>query len=187
MKYYRYAPDANHYNGIGLRNEDREDILAMHSQSIVRMPTWRPPVVHGFDDNPGVEGDFPSLSDYNKIPTFSQRAWDALSPLIARVCEALPIRHPTGRPFYIINVLEIVDCIDEEKSEIDRYSDGGIRRVIRFCFKPNMLGGKHIFKTPRKSGADLIVSQEFRRQVEANELKGLRFHALSMGSNECGS
>jgi hypothetical protein len=180
MGYYRYQPDANHFNGIGLSNEDRESVIAMHSKSIVRTPAWQPPVVHGFDDNPGVEADFPSLSDYNEIPIFSQRGWDVLRPLIGNVCEALPIRHPTGQPFYIINVLDIVDCIDEENSVVDRYSDGRVRRVIRFCFKLNMLVGKHIFKTPRMSGSDLILSEAFRHTVENNGLKGLIFRELPM-------
>lgn len=181
MKYYRYDTDVTHFNAVGLRNEDREHVLAMHSKSIILSPTWQPIVVHGFDDeNPGIEGDFPSLNDYSKIPVLSQRAWDVLRPVIGNVCEALLIRHPTEEPFYIINVLDIVDCLDEEKSEVDRYSDGRIRRVLRFCFKRNMLAGKHIFKTPRKSGRDLIVSEEFRRLVEQNELKGLRFRELPM-------
>ena len=40
------------------------------------------------------------------------------------------------------------------------------------------LSGKHIFKLPRESGAELIVDEDFRRAVEGNGLKGLQFREL---------
>lgn len=179
MKYYHYHPAANDYDGLGLQMKDHH-VTKMHSKSISLSASWSPVAVHGFEDNPGVEGDFPALSNRSKIPVFSQRAWDVLEPLIGYCSEALPIRYPTGQPFYIINVMDIIDCLDEERSEVKRYTDGGIMRVVSFCLKTDLLHGKHIFKTPLKSGADIIVSDEFRRWVEENNLRGLRFRELPM-------
>jgi hypothetical protein len=43
-----------------------------------------------------------------------------------------------------------------------------------------MLVGKHIFKLPLESGAELLVDDEFRRLVESNGLRGLLFKELPL-------
>ncbi len=181
MKWFRYRPDANHYDGVRLIMQDDEPVVGLHYDSKSVGGSWEPVAVEGFDDNPGIEGDFPSLSNYNKIPIFSQRAWEVLQPLIGYCTEALPIKHPSGQQFYIVNVMDIIDCLDEERSELVRNAaTGRVSEVFKYCFKDDMLDGKHIFKTPLKSGAELFVDDSFRATVEAKGLKGLVFKPLPM-------
>src|SRR5687768_2477735 len=101
MRYYLYRPDANGFAGVGAASMDDERVVDVHYQDVPLAPNWKPIVVHGFEDNPSIEGDFPSLSNFWTIPVFSQRAWDKLCFLIGYCCEALPIVHPTQSPFYI--------------------------------------------------------------------------------------
>jgi hypothetical protein len=144
------------------------------------LDTWTPVVAHVFEDNPGTDGDFPSLSNYNELPVMSERAWVALRPLIGYCCEALPIIHPAGKPYFIVHVMETIDGLDANRSEVKHFTDGGIMRIVRYSFKPEMLQDKHIFKLPRESGGELVVDDDFRRAVEANGLKGLQFKELPM-------
>src|SRR5579864_3188956 len=109
MKYYRYQPDANGFAGIGFALDDNERIVDVYFTDRPIADQWKVPDAHSFEDNPEVEGDFPSLSNYNKLPVMSQRAWDVLRPLIGYCCEVLPITHPTGKPYSIIHVMETVD------------------------------------------------------------------------------
>jgi hypothetical protein len=109
---------------------------------------------------------------------FSQRAWDVLSGSIACRWEALPIIHPSQPPFYLIHVMEEVDCVDNARSEIERYHDGRVASIERFCLKPDVLVGKHIFRTPFASGSYLLVDDVFRQVVEDHKLKGLKFIAI---------
>ena len=179
MKLYRYQPDANRFAGIGLSLTDDERIVDVHFTDRPLADQWAAPAAHGFEDNPEKEGDFPSLSNYNMIPVMSQRAWDVLRPLIGCCCEALPIIHPTGKPYFIIHVMDTVDGLDCAKSELTRNaSSGRVNRVFRYAFKREMLHGKHLFKLPLESGGELIVDEGFRAAVESNELKGLRFKEL---------
>lgn len=180
IKYYLYRPDANNFAGIGVSSADDARVVAVHYQDSPLSSAWRPIAVHGFDDNPEAEGDFPSLSNFWRIPVFSKRAWDALRPLIGYRCEALPIIHPNDKAFYIIHVMETVDCLDADRSELKRYTDRGIMRVVHYFLRKEMLCGKHIFKLPRQSGAELIVDDEFREAVEGNALDGLVFKELRM-------
>src|SRR2546425_226987 len=151
----------------------------MHWKTAPLFPTWKPIVVHCFDDSPGLEGDFPSLSDFNEIPVLGQRAWDALKPLIGPYAEALPIQHPSKQPFYIVNVLVILNCLDEQRSELTRNeATGRVSRVYGYCFRKDVINDRPIFKTPLQSGSELFVSDEFRKIVEDNDLKGLLFKEL---------
>ena len=70
------------------------------------------------DYEPRVKGDFPPFYDYGRLPVLSQRAWDVLSTSVACRWEALPIIHPSKKPFYLIHVMEVIDCVDLSRSEI---------------------------------------------------------------------
>jgi hypothetical protein len=75
--------------------------------------------------------------------------------------------------------METIDCLDVEHSEgVERFSDGGVMDVERYCLKTSMLAGKHIFKLPRETLGRLLVDDVFRDAVEKNGLTGLEFVAL---------
>jgi hypothetical protein len=176
MTFYRYQPDANSFAGIGFSLDDDDRIVDVHFTDTPLADQWVAPVAHGFEDNPETEGEFPSLSNFNEIPVMSQRAWDVLRALIGYCCEGLPIIHPTGKPYFIIHVMETIDVLDEQRAEFSRNdTTGRISRIYKYAFKPELLHGKHIFKLPLESGGELIVDDDFRRAVEANGLVGLKF------------
>ena len=109
---------------------------------------WKPIRVQVLDEEPRERGDFPVFYDYPLAPVFSQRAWDVLSASIACRWEALPIIHPSRKPFYLIHVMEVIDCVDHARSELEFYDDGGVMCINRYCLKPELLVGKHVFQTP---------------------------------------
>jgi hypothetical protein len=144
---------------------------------------WVAPAAHGFEDNPETEGDFPSLSNFWRVPVMSRRAWDALRPLIGYCCEALPIVHPTGSAYFVIHAMETVDCLDLARSEFTRNAaTGRVNRVFRYAFRQDLLFGKHIFKLPLQSGGELLVDDGFRRVVEDFGLRGLLFEELQQAA-----
>ncbi len=181
MNYYLYDPDSDNYAGIGVPHEDDARVTKVHYTDEPLLESWTPPVAFEFEDNPPTHGDFPSLVNYNMIPVMSQRAWDALRPLIGYCCEALPIIHPSGKPYYIIHVMDTIDALDEERSELTRNRvTGRVNRIYRYALKPELLRGKHIFKLPRESGGELLVDGAFRAAVEEHGLKGLLFNPIPL-------
>ena len=177
MQYYHYKPDFS-VAGLGtgaLMGDQLEEIF--HSNEPVAS-LWKPIRVKVLDKRPKEAGDFPPIYDYPRLPVFSQRAWDVLNARIACRWEALPIIHPSKKPFYLIHVMEVIDCVDHAQSEIEYYDDGRVASIERYCLKPEVLVGKHIFRTPLASGSDLLVDDVFRQVVEGHKLKGLEFHAI---------
>lgn len=180
MRFHEYRPDANHFAGICVADGHDVGIADIHYHDSLLAAEWMSPVFTGFDDNPEQIGDFPSLSNFNIVPVFSQRAWNCLRPVIGDACEALPIICPFEGKYFIIHVLETIDCLVEDRSEVVRSEvDGRIDRVFKYCFDVQKLHGKHIFKLPLSSGRELVIDDVFRTVVEDNGLKGLLFKELA--------
>ena len=105
---------------------------------------------------------------------FSDRAAEVLAPLIGDRIELLPLAYDGPGHFQVVNMLDIVDCLDEERSQIERFYDGSIQSVERYAFKPGSTEGHHLFKC-KQWGLHDLVSSEFKALVEQNGLVGAYF------------
>jgi hypothetical protein len=108
---------------------------------------------------------------------FSERAAEVLIPLVGDVIELLPLTHDGPGRFQVVNLLDIVDCLDEERSQIERFYDGSIQSVERYAFKPGSIDGHHLFKC-KQWGLHDLVSAEFKALVEEKGLVGAYFRAV---------
>jgi uncharacterized protein DUF1629 len=97
-----------------------------------------------------------------------------LAPLIGDVIELLPLTCDGPVRFYVVNMLDIVDCLDEDHLVTDRYSDGQISSVKKYVFQPGSIDGHHLFKC-KQSLLDDLVSAEFKALVEEKGLVGAYF------------
>ncbi len=184
MNYYEYHPAANDFAGVAAAHIDNRRVLDVHFHDTPFAATWSPTVLHGFDEDSLAEGDFPSLSNFRSIPLVTELAWLILKPVIGYCCEVLPVVYPTGGSYFIVHVMETIDCLDLTRSEVRRSKiDGRINRIFKYVFEAEKLRGKHIFKLPREHGRELIVDDVFRKVVESNNLVGLQFKELPMAES----
>ncbi|HEX2570718.1 MAG TPA: DUF1629 domain-containing protein [Polyangia bacterium] len=122
--------------------------------------------------NRGKPVDFIGLMGHGLA--LSNRAAEVLAPLIGDGIELLPLAHDGPGRFQVVNILDIVDCLDEERSKVRRYSDGEIMIVEEYAFKPGSTDGHHLFKCKQCLLHDL-VSAEFKALVEDKGLVGAYF------------
>jgi len=87
---------------------------------------WSPPELTVLNKSKPLK-DF--ISFELTAPPVSQRAKEALEPLIGLYCEFLPLIRLKNIDYYAINVLHVVDCIDREKSKI-LYSPVDPERIL---------------------------------------------------------
>jgi len=187
MRYYRYENSLG-FDFAGIEVADLPDggiVKQLRWDNSPRVSSWTPLTITDVDDveEDGTKlepGDFPGLSNYCALPVFSGRAWEVLSRHIDCRWEALPLIPPAWTQLYLIHVMETIDCVDLDRSEVTRYSSGGVMQIERFCLKRETLEGKHIFKTPQGSGLDLLVDDVFREIVLQNGLRGLQFREIPM-------
>ena len=115
----------------------------------------------------------PGLSPH--IPVFDEKAVDVLGDLIAGNAEILPLDCHEGT-FYAINVINVMDCIDYEKSIYKTFSDGKrIMRFTKYVFDKRKVEGVNIFKVKDQTLKRPFVSEEFRKRVVDSKLKGFKF------------
>src|SRR5271157_4194126 len=170
LQVYRYHDLPSEYESITEADDQCRQQLDQLKRGVRSLSGWTPPRVQfALVESPTVPGDFPCL--YRRLPVFSQRAWDALRPLIQSAVEALPIIHPSGKPHYIINLLDVVDCLDlphcvTNKDPFDPRDR--ITQIFRYAFREEVIQGRHIFTAPEMINLDVYVSPDFKRVVEEN-------------------
>ena len=176
---YHYQPDPVRFRSVSVEGDFKDLIYPLHWSNRSAAQEWKPVKVK-IEDPEFPEGDFPSLTNLFYVPIFSKRAWNILSPILGSSVECLPLNYPS-RDYFLINVMEQLDCLDEKRSDLSRNDASGyVNNIYEYAFREKVIAGKHIFKTPRKSAAKLYVDEGFRRTVESNGLKGLKFKPLKI-------
>lgn len=169
MSVYQYVPDVQTYDSLVLpkgktyrRLEALQGGRAAGSWQAVSVSIYRV----------GRFGDFPYLTSH--VPVFSDKALAALSPLLGDSIEALPL-NCRSHQLFAIHVLELLDCLDQSRSLIERFDDGSIMDIERFVFKDDVVKGKHMFRIAQAPLKYVLISEEFKKAVEESGLRGLRF------------
>ncbi len=114
------------------------------------------------------------------IVLFNQKAKDCLEGVFGDYVEFVPAKYQDDI-YYIVNVLNIIDGLNYEKSEFKKTHDGKPYAVNKFSFKPNIVKNIPIFKVffwKNIYGSDIFVSQEVKDIVEANGLTGFSFEEV---------
>jgi len=121
-------------------------------------------------------GDVFSIEPSSYI--INEKAYDILYPYLKNHCQIFKINND-GATFYVINVTDLIDCLDYDKSEIKRFpSSGRVMRVIKYVFKIEKLKNVTIFKLPEFPKAISYVTEKFKNVVEENNIKGFKFKEL---------
>jgi hypothetical protein len=119
--------------------------------------------------------DFEMIVD---VPVFTRAAYETLSGVLEGRGETLPLGTADVVAF---NVTRVVDALDEDRSEIKRFSSGRVMRIAHPVFDPAKVAGETIFRVttyPRT----VFVTDAF---VDAADgLKGMALSEDWMGGAE---
>ena len=176
MNYYMYQPDSDTYHTLRFRPpSERKDLLELNGNKVYR--TWKTPAVEWEpSDKPG---DFPRLSGY--VPVLSDRALKALANLLDDFVEVLPLDLDDNRfgGVHALHLLRVIDCLDPDKSEVERFDDGTILDIWKYALRDDVIAGAPMFRIRGYEFSHCYVSDDFRKAVEAAKLEGLIFRKLS--------
>jgi hypothetical protein len=171
MTIYLLRPKSNIYHSLVPLNEEDWEVF----DSFVGDPLaehWTPVRVV-FEDGEAA-GDFPSLLRH--VPVFSDRALKVLLPLIKTSVEILPLDLVgETEKLYAVNVLNLLDALDYEKSKITRFPSGGVMFIDEYAFREDVISDSDIFKIAEAPLKSVLVSERFKALTEKNGLLGLAF------------
>lgn len=170
MKVWKLGYDCN--KDVNIRTAI--DYFQKNFIAVPMADAWEPPAIR-------IEGKSKRLRDFvswmNSAPVLSKKAVEVLEPLIGQHCEILPLIELRGKPFYALNVLTTIDCLDKAASDIFYASDdpSHILRIRSYKFNENKLPlNIPIFKIPDDVGC-VFVTRSFIDVVIENGLRGSSF------------
>lgn len=89
--------------------------------------------------------------------------------------QVLPIIYNQTGKLYILNVTNVVDCLDYDNSDVTYFDSGRVSDVRKFSFHEHLVINQHIFKIPELLRGYIFVSDTFKAAVEKHDLKGFEF------------
>ncbi|MDO3628861.1 hypothetical protein [Mucilaginibacter sp. BT774] len=115
---------------------------------------------------------------------FDQQVYDSeLFTLLEMAGEILPV-NVGGERLYALNVLECINCLDQENSKFDYYDDGTKGRILKYAFH-RRLTESSIFKIPETSRGEILTysgvkdaEDEFYSLYKQLKFTGLKFEEL---------
>jgi hypothetical protein len=120
--------------------------------------------------------DFFELDNTNAI-AMSEKALSHIGPGLNKLIELLPIETDAGK-YYILNVLNFVDCLNTTKSKYISTDTGTIVSYSLLEFDEKKLGEHNIFKIPQLP-YHTFISSYIHDQCEDYHLHGLTFDPQS--------
>ncbi|ETT53602.1 imm11 family protein [Paenibacillus sp. FSL H7-689] len=122
--------------------------------------------------------DFPNY--HIGKPVFSKRVKEMMEKesLLTSEVEFLPITND-NMELFILNVTNILDCVDYHRSDIGRFKDGSWARFNKLVFDPAKIPeGTCMFKIKETPGVQVFVTEKFKEWIEERKLKGLNFSVI---------
>jgi hypothetical protein len=153
-------------------------------------------VMIDFDGRPQGDRWWPrKINRYNSKPMLGDHiAGDASALFMTK--EAIgKLRHVMGGiellgldcdfgDYCAVNVLDVLDCIDYERSEFVRFSPKSeddqprIMRFVRYAFIADRIQGHHLFKIPDLPRSYIFADEVFIKAVEDSGVTGFEFVPL---------
>jgi hypothetical protein len=145
--------------------------------------TWQPPAMYIYKPK-HKRGNFFGV-EMNQTIACDQATYDNIEAYeLLSICnELLPLPHE-GETFWVLNVLECVNCLDRERSEWAN-SPNKIGAPSKYVFHSNRIPETPLFKIPETSINQILCHEgvhdptyEFKRRYDRLGLTGLKFTPL---------
>ncbi|MCT4583684.1 MAG: hypothetical protein N4A54_02055 [Peptostreptococcaceae bacterium] len=134
-----------------------------------------------------IKSDNPMFWTLPGVLMFSKRAKDVLEEIIKDDVEFVEANYE-DEIYYLVNILSFLDIIDFEKSTLRTLKSGLISEVKKYELRKSVLENQKIFKfylNNQKNVVDILVTDEFKKAVEENNLSGFKF--IEVWSNDLNS
>ena len=121
------------------------------------------------------------------MPVVTPEICRSLASVAGEAVQCIPvIVDPSLERFEILNVLDLVECVDEERSEITKWTEddgrpdkiGHYRMITKLVLNEKKISDHRIFRVAGWEVA-LIVDENIKLSLERKKVSGIRFDAVS--------
>lgn len=174
MNVYIFDADVNNYRGLYLNAEGVMDFMRRFNGKPIKR-SWTTEQRLKFVPRFGPKGDCPNLGSH--VPVFNSEAVKVLADLLKSNGELLPAICDKEK-YFLFNVTRILDALDEDNCELDRFDDGRVMDIDRYSFFEKKLTGAVIFKIPQRLLSLIYVTDPFVNRVKTAGLLGFKFRLI---------
>ncbi|WP_059042048.1 imm11 family protein [Paenibacillus rubinfantis] len=169
MKVYRWK---SHVKSMVLTsNNDETHPISSDFDGKPKIDLWSPTKVETVSKKNF--HDFPIY--LSSKPVVSARVKKVIEPFVKDEVEFLPLLHEEIN-LYMINVTNVLDCVDWERSDVQTYKDGSLAGFNKLVFDFTKIPeGTYIFKFKERASTLVFVTELFKNLVESHKFKGLDF------------
>ncbi|TPI51590.1 hypothetical protein FJ417_27940 [Mesorhizobium sp. B3-1-7] len=150
-------------------DETHEEFFGLDGRSL---EGWQPPLMRRVEEGERLYSDFPWLGEH--APLLRQPAVDALAAALRPYGELVALR---GEKVWLLNVTNVIDALDEARSQIVRFEDGDILAIERYAFDAEKIGTAEVFKLPMRA-SPVFVNEVFVERVRKAGLHNVSFEPL---------
>jgi len=136
----------------------------------------------------GVKRDF-TIDIRAGVPILSLRAAEVVHSLADKEVEIIPAEI-VGDPdkYYVVNVLSVVKCVDEERTKVvekwtaDSYRPdriGEYKRLVGLVIRPEFALGHNLFRVWGSYSANVIASLKMKEELERAGVTGIGYGRVS--------
>lgn len=182
MKVFRIRLNSNDFQSFLPVNTNiwETDVLTMNCRS--KLTDWNPPTV--YVPNPQLKpGNFLELASGAFV--VDSIASEALRTILEIAGELLPLPHDEDL-FHLLNVLECVNCLDQQRTKwvLGKTTNARIR-IAEYHFDANRFSESTVFKIPETASGEILTvsglkdpADEFKSVVECEGLGGILFEEV---------
>jgi hypothetical protein len=154
----------------------------VQGRNVSKLATWAPPPI--FVHKPELErGNFTKVWGFNSFAV-DTHACEVLKEIFDEKYELLPFLPHEGESIYRLNVLNIVDCLDTEKTKWKLRPNGeNSFQIEEYQFDPTRFNQGTLFKLPKDPVHFAVTGLDgdkldFKMLVEREGLTGLKFEEV---------
>ncbi len=125
------------------------------------------------DKKERILGDYPHFV----VPVISQKAKELLESQISEYVQIFPLETGKLGQYYFLNILNVLDCLDREKSEIEYLPSSDMIFEIKKWEFNSILNNENskIFIIKNQMGERIYVNEDIKTIIDHNQLKGFIF------------
>lgn len=114
------------------------------------------------------------LHGHIQAPFVSAHAQKKLAPILKGQAEFRSIGKIRGEDYYVMNVINVIDCLDENQSEILRGDDGRVMSLRQAVFLPHGIPDSVVFKVPQDT-TRIFTTNRLVDLVREHKFTGIGF------------
>lgn len=182
MKVYEVEPDVDRFQTFLPEERYRNSAADDFFDATPLANKWPRPEVYVLHPKLKVGDFFGFLSPGTIVAT--PEAYQKVEFFFDVAGEALPLIYK-GREYALLNVLECIDIVDQERAEWLLIPEGEKAMLTKYAFHENRFTRSSLFKVPETCRGALLTyersgdpEEEFKAFVEHNKMTGLLFREV---------